>query len=65
MDIDNQASIICKQIEKLEYQLNSGQALSAVQRKATQDKVDQFKANLKALEAQLAVVTKVQTKTLE
>ena len=50
MDIDKQAAQIRNKIEKLHYQLNSGQAFSTVKRKQKENEIAHIVTNLKALE---------------
>ena len=52
MDIDQQASLLKKELEKLNWQLDNPD-LSKNQRKKKEDKVADIKKQLKALESQL------------
>ena len=65
MDINQQASVLRKKLEKLSWQLENNPDLSKNKRKKLQDEVDDIKEKLKALEGQLTLlaVTKVMRKT--
>ena len=53
MDIDQQAAVLRKKLEKLNWQIENNPNLSKNKRKKFQDEVDDIKEKLKAFEAQL------------
>ena len=65
MDIDQQAAVLRKKLEKLNWQLENNPDLSKTKRKKLQDKVDDIKEKMKAFEGQLTplAVTKLMHKT--
>ena len=57
MDIEVQAAKLRKKLEKLNWQLTNNPDLIPTKRQRIEDKVNQIKEQLKALEAQLTPVT--------
>ena len=57
MDIEKEAAKLCKKLEKLNWQLTNNPDLTQTKRQRIEDKVDQIKEQLKALEAQLTPLT--------
>ena len=52
MDIEKQAGVLCKRLEKINYKLDNP-ALKANKRKELEEEVDAITAQLKAFEHQL------------